>query len=537
MSHTSNFELRTVMLNKMAKRGKYSSRNKAFWYQCCIEYEREPNKAEFFAAHDIAPRTFYGHYSKFKLNKLKPSDHKRLKQSTTTTTIEEAVAALEDKKKITFPGCGHSVETRLLKNIHGCLYQCPTCHACTELVTERELANQALLRTLKAMHGTREFNWPMVNLKISICDVILNLIPGSCLHSLSHDNNWKSFLSLTLSVRHLHLANLEINNKEKLKLRGAVHPHFKFDEKQLLGNPGDGTIGLLSWPTTKGNNFGIVDSLETLSNEDIVDISRSETIRISKLTTEKRPGAAGGFSIPSIDPQYDSKYCSDCTKENRVFIRGPRSKATNTCVRYVNPDTDQVEEYGSVYADPYMYRGDKRAKSKTLKVRESERNKTLAEMKSRLRAMVIIETTKLIPNGQVWGSFIDSIRRAEHKISDWQSINSSLSFFDIVLLEYACGTGEMRNHQALATHIDKNTSHPLESYTLWGKVPMINDNHGYCTSRLVGGMVSGKLSLPNVGVALVSRCGRDAWHLVLNDTMHAADPSRDQYNWSWVHGP
>jgi hypothetical protein len=182
-----------------------------------------------------------------------------------------------------------------------------------------------------------------------------------------------------------------------------------------------------------------------------------------------------------------------------------------------------------------MYRADKTAKLKSLKARQSEQNKTLAEMKSRLRAMVTIEATKMIPDGQVWGSFISSIRRAENTFADWQLINSGLSFFDVVLLEYACGTGEMRNHQALSTHIDSNKSHPLESYTLWGKVPMIN--YGDCTSRLVGGMVPGKLSLPNIGVALVSRCGRDAWHLVLNDTMHAADPSRDQYNWSWVHGP
>lgn len=319
-------------------------------------------------------------------------------------------------------------------------------------------------------------------------------------------------------------------------MRGAFHPQFEYDKQQLLGNPDDGSLGLVSWLTANGTtDFAVVDTLEKVSNETIVDLSRRETVRITELRTSKRAGAAGGFVVPSFDPQFNPSYCTGCTEGNRIFYRLPGAKATNIGVRYINPKTDVVQQYGSVYADPYLYRADKRKKLQTMKDFESERIKTIAEMRSRLRGFAAVEITNLTKGAPIWESFIASIGIAESTQLAWKALDPRLSFFDIVLLEWACSTGEMRNHQALAAHVDGNKSHFMEAYTVWGKVPTNEEKRGNTT--IVAEMMPAKLGLPHLGLALVSRCGRDAWHLQLKNTIHAADPSRDQYNWSWVHGP
>jgi hypothetical protein len=184
--------------------------------------------------------------------------------------------------------------------------------------------------------------------------------------------------------------------------------------------------------------------------------------------------------------------------------------------------------------DIYMHRASKEAKKITLEAFESERSKTIAEMKARLRAYAAVETCKLTNGQPIWSSFCASIEMARTKHHYWQSVDTMLSFFDIVLLVWASGTGEMRNHQALGTHTDGNKSHYIESYTVWGKVP-VNDKRS--STKIVEEMVPAKLGLPHYGLALLSRCGRDVWQLQLKNTMHSADPSRNMYNWSWVHGP
>lgn len=72
--------------------------------------------------------------------------------------------------------------------------------------------------------------------------------------------------------------------------------------------------------------------------------------------------------------------------------------------------------------------------------------------------------------------------------------------------------------------------------TLFGKVPI---NREICLeAELVPGMkpAAGILSLPFQGLALEMKCG-DVCHLNLKNTIHVPDLTRDEDNWSWVHGP
>ena len=110
-----------------------------------------------------------------------------------------------------------------------------------------------------------------------------------------------------------------------------------------------------------------------------------------------------------------------------------------------------------------------------------------------------------------------------------------LSDFDCVLLEYACGTGEMRNHQPLRAHVDGNKSHPVESMMIFGKVSE-DETEKNCTS-LVAKMKDGMLIQPYERLVWKLRCGRDVLHCCFSNTYHLADVSHGQSNWSYVHGP
>ena len=45
------------------------------------------------------------------------------------------------------------------------------------------------------------------------------------------------------------------------------------------------------------------------------------------------------------------------------------------------------------------------------------------------------------------------------------------SLFEAVLLAWSCSSGEMRNHIAVHGHTDGNTSHPVETLSLFVRIP------------------------------------------------------------------
>ena len=102
------------------------------------------------------------------------------------------------------------------------------------------------------------------------------------------------------------------------------------------------------------------------------------------------------------------------------------------------------------------------------------------------------------------------------------------------LLSWACSTGEMRNHQAVNAHYDGNKSHPVETYTLFGRLSV---NLRNMTVGLLHDLEDGYLVLPLEGITLKIECGYDIVHCCLKDTLHLADNTRNSCNWSKVHGP
>ena len=105
------------------------------------------------------------------------------------------------------------------------------------------------------------------------------------------------------------------------------------------------------------------------------------------------------------------------------------------------------------------------------------RVKTIAEMDSRIKTMATVNEFDLCPVEDSWTKAIHKIKKVLDVVDDqssgiersWKRVDPNLSLWDIFLLEYACRTGEMQNHEPMATHVDGNTSHFLESYFAIGK--------------------------------------------------------------------
>lgn len=155
-----------------------------------------------------------------------------------------------------------------------------------------------------------------------------------------------------------------------------------------------------------------------------------------------------------------------------------------------------------------------------------------------MRALAIASLFRLEigSNRCLWQTLQTAIDKCNDKAvrKKWLAIEPSLSMLDVVLLEYCCGTGEMRNHEALHAHVDANRSHYIESMTMFGRV---KETDNRTSSIIVKDMLPGYLSMVCQGFAFKLRCGRDVIHAQLSDTMHCADTTRDKDNFSWVHGP
>lgn len=165
------------------------------------------------------------------------------------------------------------------------------------------------------------------------------------------------------------------------------------------------------------------------------------------------------------------------------------------------------------------------------------KEKYIAEMKSRLRSFCVIDYFGLRHRHyDHWDTFVAVlVRTTAGENVTWLGSDSNLSFFDCVLLEWCCSTGEMRNHEALAAHTDANKSHSVESMQAFGRVEPRNA-HLSKTSQVERFRDAYLCALWQM-VAMRMRCGRDIWHLSLSNTYHVPDRSRDRYNVTWVHGP
>ena len=517
----------------MTTRGCYNRRSKQEIYELCLNYERLSRTSkitlkDFCMSNSIPFSTFQGHWKRFRTH------------PTTTRTSTDQVESQNGYYK--YPVCKHKLHRDLWQELNDPeknAFLCPTCNVTRFNTEEEQQANESLLQTLRSINYSYRYEWPDINLSFASVDIMPSHIIAN--NHLRRDSNWKMFLSLTITCRLLQVRSIQHDPILEQKVKGAYYPsphQFQFNHDQLLSNPRDGSIGIVTWTTYKGTtDYAILDTI-AIPNESIVALSKEETSSITKLQTASRFGAAGGYVKPSTNTLYDEKSCSAATQQHRYFERAVKGNSTYVKIRYKNPATQRIQEYGSVYKDIYMTRSSKRSKRLLLYNDFHARLKTLLEMQSRLKALLVIQKLQLNHNIPIWTTFHNAIQQTQHKLKtklcSWRMIDPALSFFQIVLLEWAATTGDMQNHRALAAHTDGNKSHFLESMTVFGRVP---GNAQGTTTTIANTMTPGQLLFPFQAFGLIVRPGKDALHLQCKNTMHVPDTSRNELNWSWVHGP
>ena len=188
-----------------------------------------------------------------------------------------------------------------------------------------------------------------------------------------------------------------------------------------------------------------------------------------------------------------------------------------------------------------MNRLDKKSKRREALGSSAMRERHIREMEARVRILALVDHLKMEEEAKeenlLWGSFQKAMRKtlAEGPGSDWCQCEPKLGLWERILLEYACGTGEMRNHEPLAVHCDGNKSHLLESMTGFPRYAK-TDYHRSATDILKDCQKM-YLAAPFDGFCMGIQPGKDAVALQFARTWHAPDHSRGEKNTSFCHGP
>ena len=153
-------------------------------------------------------------------------------------------------------------------------------------------------------------------------------------------------------------------------------------------------------------------------------------------------------------------------------------------------------------------------------------------MRSRFTVMLILEEMNIIPCNVMKSH----LKKMENVLKDTVVIDQfrrlNFSHFDLFLLAWGVSTGAMHNHEALCAHTDANKSHPVETMTIYPRLP-----DSFTTEEGRKKLIPAYLTFPLYGFNLKIKCGSQIVHCSLCDTVHLPDQSRSMSNWSKVQGP
>ena len=442
--------------------------------------------------------------------------------------------------------CGCKIPPKLVEP--GTMF-CPRCNTDQQVWKKQQEADNCLLDILRATNNATSFSWP--DAEEFHAEDLLQLVKSTCFTDNAADTELLQFLDQMDSFKAFFVGKrirvrckrltwqdcLTIDEPDRIK-GGFCPSGYVVRPQQAAANPSDGSFGLIVQPN---GDFSGIGSLEDLCNDTIVQLSREETEVMQQLKYNKRAGAAGGFPTHGTS----CKSHDSCKAARETAVRY-KCDSFSTCVtmKYINND-GKVQSFKSLYGDLVMTRLTASQKRARAMQQPALRKKILAEMKSRFDFLMILVQYRLGDKDKLFKTFAHAARSVmkqwtirkpkKRGTTTWTDADSRLTLFDMILLEWACRTGEMRNHQGVSTHKDGNSSHPVESMTLFGKV---EDNDVRSSTEIVNNsMVDGFVILPYHRFAWKMRCGRDVLHSSFKKTYHLPDPTRGWFNWSWVHGP
>jgi hypothetical protein len=296
---------------------------------------------------------------------------------------------------------------------------------------------------------------------------------------------------------------------------------------ELLDNPHNDDAFRLA--TFANGDYACIGTVQ-IPDHTIVDLARNESPIIEAAVFKKRSGAAGGYQFPAEEGAYCASM-SKCTATHNLMTMKDNSHSPRLEVTYVNVDKQNKVAKFSVYRDILMSRNKKEKKHELVEDDVNLQIKMILEMKSRLSFLLVLVHKNLEPSSEIFKTFAEAVMRVKNNNGNWPRWRTK---FECVLLEYACGTGEMKNYQQLYSHTDGNHSHVVESMMAFGRVPT---NETGDPTDIVDAMKPALLIQPYEKIVWKLRCGRDVLHCKFKKTYHVPDKTRDHSNYSYVHGP
>jgi len=534
---------------------------------CDKNFEKMPQSCSNFS---LRARKSRASVSKQAISKQQQQHSAHVKDSTTKeTTVQPCpVKFVGGKWKPTkklqqnffqHPGCGHKEPWPRMEHLLNLLTPrmkvedlvktCMSCQSLDTQCTKQSRADISIARTMKANTNTIKLEWPDEEKCVCIREQLdeRGIKPAHKKFLDRLGNPWIVLADEPLRVKILDLTGQVdvLTATQRDTIKGGCHPSrdsgIAFPSTQTLSRPGDGAIGVIKWPTgeKKDPENCILLGPSAQTDADVVKLAQEETKHMVNCRSKsKRAGAAGGFAKAGKTPSADDPSSLTKCTHDRATVPPPHH-SRSAAVKVVCEQDGETVDFQSVHADILMRRLNKKQKRKEAHASAVCRNVLISEMKARLKALAVVQMMKMATRKQLFGTFLNSINRAKNKgfRDSWLSVDSNLSDLDILLLEHACGTGEMRNHSSAAAHEDVNKSHILESMTLCGKAAANNSQRAESIVNEMMEQASGTLVLPQIGLAIALSPGRDTAHMKLTKTMHAPDLSRDSTNWARAHGP
>ena len=236
----------------------------------------------------------------------------------------------------------------------------------------------------------------------------------------------------------------------------------------------------------------------------------AESLRIKNGSTGHRGGAASGVSL--MDARQVYRAFSVITQGPTTLIGPPTQSTSRITAVYASKD-DTVKEASHGYRLMKMSRLSPAEKRREAEACASYSNILIGEGLTYLVAL-------LCANEFIPVSDAESFNFGRLKLLLYANCQSPCE--DIVL-KWMTGTGEMRNHEAMACHKDCNNSHGDEILSLFHR-------HGK-TKR------NGLIYFPHLNFVLGLEGNKNTVVCLLKASLHVPDPSRNTHNFTKVHGP
>ena len=398
---------------------------------------------------------------------------------------------------------------------------CPTCISIYIQMRRIEHSEEKLLSVYTRTLKLHQYEWSEKKQVLDASRIFSDIMGIDC-HASDYISNelCSNFFYRTIKVKEI----FHNYNEIATSIMGASLPP-NVDVTTL--NPNlvccpEHDFGFIKLPRNK--DF-IIITKSNFNELSVLEQSLNEMKHISKGTIASRSGAAGGVMLPLNKCQSLSKV----TQNDRVLC--VRKKSVGMSVSYRNKE-GIVKGRNAIYNDLYMKRYNSKQKLRLVKSSLAYQRLLIREMVSRLKAFLILDREQLIP---IQKSLEGFRRNDKHRLMMEKTfVTMGRTVIESKLLSWACTTGEMRNHQAVKAHVDGNKSHPVETMSIFGRLPIDSKR---LTADYVREMKPGFLLLPLEGMTLKMLCGYDLIHCCLKSTVHLADNTRNTCNWTKVHGP